>query len=273
MAKTKTTMRSVVTAAVGGTAKPVGILYIEPDRQMIDPSAGTTLVDSGLEPDFLADFLSACLAHERCGLHLYRSAAGRSTDRSLVTWYEHFGEETAEHVRLLEQLIESSGGNPAYVSPAARATELAAVSILQSTFMGTGSVDADTAELAILEAVMLAEAKDRANWEVLTQLAAQITDESLRNQFETVTEQVLAQEVEHHSWARDTRAAMLIAHCGGTPPDVPGGRRRERTSEETTTATKAELYETAKQLDIEGRSSMTREELAEAVAQREGGRS
>ena len=44
----------VVTRATGGTAKPVGVLYIEPDRQVLDagaaprwPEAG---VDAGVRP-------------------------------------------------------------------------------------------------------------------------------------------------------------------------------------------------------------------------------
>ena len=36
-------MPTVVTKANGGTAQPVGVLYIEPDRQVVDASAKTAL--------------------------------------------------------------------------------------------------------------------------------------------------------------------------------------------------------------------------------------
>ena len=96
-------MATVVTAVLGSEAKPVGLLYVEPERAVVDAGSDTALARSGLEAEFLADLLSACLAHERCGVHLYRSVAGRSQEPTLVSWYEHFGEETLRHVELLEQ--------------------------------------------------------------------------------------------------------------------------------------------------------------------------
>jgi hypothetical protein len=260
-------MATVVTAVLGSEAKPVGLLYVEPERAVVDAGSDTALARSGLEAEFLADLLSACLAHERCGVHLYRSVAGRSQEPTLVSWYEHFGEETLRHVELLEQAIAGAGGNPAYVSPSARATEKAAAGLLESTFMLDGSLDQETAELVMLEAVMLAEAKDRANWEMLTQLAAQVTDDALRQDLESLTGEVLAQEVEHHSWARDTRAAMLITRAGGTatampPADGEGGGD----------TSKADLYEAAKRLGIPGRSTMTKLQLEQAVSEAGGQR-
>src|SRR4051794_26959289 len=131
-------MSTVVTKASGATGQPVGALYIEPERQVIDGSSGTSLADTGLNAWFLADLLSACLAHERCGVHLYRTVATRSVLEQLRAQYKHFGEETLEHVRLLEELITSAGGNSQYVSASARATEKAAAGIVESTFMING---------------------------------------------------------------------------------------------------------------------------------------
>jgi ferritin-like metal-binding protein YciE len=263
-------MATVVTASEGSSAKPVGVLYMEPERAVLDAGSDTALSRSGLDAEFLADLLSACLAHERCGVHLYRSVAQRSEEPELVSWYEQFGRETLEHVARLEQLITNSGGSPAYVSPAARATEQAASAMLESTFMLAGSLDRDTAELAMLEAVMLAEAKDRANWEMLTQLAGQVADDDLRQQLALVTEEVLAQEVEHHSWARDTRTAMLIRRAGGEAMSSTGPGEAGESGQNG--ASKSELYEVAKQLGIEGRSNMTKAQLAQAVADKEAQR-
>jgi hypothetical protein len=44
----------------------------------------------------------------------------------------HFGDETTEHVETLEGLIAGLGGDPGYISPAARATEKAGISLLSS---------------------------------------------------------------------------------------------------------------------------------------------
>ena len=169
-------MTIVVTSETGGTAQPAEAVYVPPDRQVHDAGSSTALAEAGVDAPFVADLLSACLAHERCGVHLYRSVAGRTADAELRAQYEHFGDETRDHVERLEQLIAAADGDPQYVSASARATEKAGAGLLESTYLLSGSVDPMTAELAMLEAVMLAEAKDHANWELLAQLAAAMTD-------------------------------------------------------------------------------------------------
>jgi rubrerythrin len=262
-------MTIVVTNATGGTAQPVEALYVPLDRQVLDPSAGTTLADTGLDAAFVADLLSACVCHERCGAHLYRSVAGRTTDDNLRVQYERFGDETLEHVDKLEQLIAAAGGDPQYVSPSARATEMAASGLLQSTYLISGSIDPVTAELAMLEAVMLAEVKDRANWMVLAQLAEGMAEGDVRTQFQAVVSEVLAQEEEHYGWASDTRSSLLLMMAGAssTAPKARAASGAEPTRDE--------LYAEAQQLDVAGRSQMSKDELAAAVKQHrqnEGGR-
>ena len=256
-------MPTVVTRTIGGTAKPVGALYLEPACEVLDAGSATALAACGLNPAVLADLLSACLAHERCGVHLYRSVAGRTTSPSLRKQYEHFGRETLEHVAVLEQLIVDAGGDPAYVSPMARATEATASAILASTFLLRGSVDAVAAELSLLEAVLLAESKDRANWELLAELTMLMADGPVRDQLQEAAAEVLTQEEEHHSWALLTRADLVtqIVAAGRDDHDVL----------DLSEMTRADLYEQAQEIGLEGRSQMNKEELADALAARMGG--
>jgi rubrerythrin len=260
-------MTTVVTKAIGGCAKPVGVLYIEPAIQAKDAGSSNGLVETGLHPSFTADLLSACLAHERCGVHLYRSIAARTTMEEMRKRYEHFGQETLEHVRLLEELITATGGDPMYVSPSARVTEKVGAGLVESTYELTGSIDIDTAELAMLEAVVLAETKDHANWELLAQLAAAMNPGNVRTQLEAVTSEVLAQEEEHVGWARDARARMLFGLATGGAAPSPA---RADEVVDLSARTKDELYAQAQDLEIEGRSQMTKSELAEAVAAQTG---
>ena len=254
-------MTIFVTKDTGGTAKPVGVLYIEPERQMPAPGP-SALAEAGLDADFTADLLSAALAHERCGVHLYRAVSARTTMPDLKAKYEEYLVETTEHVRILEELIAAAGGDPQYVSPSARATEKAAAGLLESTYALAGSIDANTAELAMLEAVMLAESKDHGNWELMAQLAAQMNEGAVRTQMEQATSIVLVQEEEHYGWARQARAEMLFSLAtGGATLPTPAA------DVDLTTMTKDELYEAAQELDITGRSGMTKDELATAVAE------
>lgn len=249
-----------VTKGVGGTAKPVAGLYVPPETSVPDAGSGTGLDETGLDSAFMADLLSACLAHERCGVHLYRSVAARSTVEELRSHYEDFGAETLRHVEILEELITASGGNPNYVSLPARAAEKAAAGLLESTFMLDGSLDPVTAELAMLEAVLLAETKDYGNWYLLRQLADAMGESAVKDALTAAAEVVLAEEEEHYGWADGARGRMLygLATAGQELPsaiDLAG-------------ASKEELYAKAQELEIQGRSDMTKDELAAAIEEK-----
>src|SRR3546814_19161917 len=109
------------TKDTGGTAKASDVVYVEPERTVTDADLAKMIDIDGANAAFVADLLSACLAHERCGTHLYRSVAGRTNNAILKAKYEEFGDETLRHVGILEELVASLGGTPSYVSPLARA--------------------------------------------------------------------------------------------------------------------------------------------------------
>ena len=69
-------MTIVVTSETGGTAQPAEAVYVPPDRAVYE-AGSDALAEAGVDASFVADLLSACLAHERCGVHLYRSVAAR----------------------------------------------------------------------------------------------------------------------------------------------------------------------------------------------------
>ena len=69
---------------------------------------------------------------------------------------------------------------------------------------------------------------------------------------------VLAQEEEHYTWASDTRAALLMAMATGRRgPDSPAAEQ-----------TRDELYARAQEMNIRGRSRVTKEQLQ--AAEQEG---
>jgi hypothetical protein len=72
-------------------------------------------------------------------VHHYRSVATRAVNSTLREGFEELGGETLRHVEILEELI-GVGGNPAYLSPSAPATEARASRLLDSTFLLAGSI-------------------------------------------------------------------------------------------------------------------------------------
>ncbi|HEX6419184.1 MAG TPA: ferritin-like domain-containing protein [Acidimicrobiales bacterium] len=205
------------TAATGARSAPAEMTYVDPARTMAPDEQAGFLEGTDLNGPFVADLLSDMLAHERAGARLYRSVAERTNNPVLQQRYRQFGNETERHVEILETLVTALGGDPGYVSPAARASERAGTALLESTFLLTGSVDLVTQELVMLDAVLLAEAKDHANWSCLAAMVEDLPSGEVREAFEDAVEEVEAQEDEHLTWAQDTRCRMISLQATSGP--------------------------------------------------------
>jgi ferritin-like metal-binding protein YciE len=83
--------------------------YVEPARTMTPEENEAFLADAGLNGPFVAELLSDMLAHERCGAQLYRSVSQRTNSPVLRERCDRFGNETVEHVEILEGLITQPG--------------------------------------------------------------------------------------------------------------------------------------------------------------------
>lgn len=211
----------------GATTKPLPPVYVEPKQKTTDEQLRELLPDLGINTPFFADLLSGMITHERCGRHLYRSVEGRTNNPVLKAKYKEFGEETERHVEILENLITEMGGNPNYVSPAARAIEATDSKLLESTFMLDGSLDIMTAEMAMLDAVFLAESADHANWKTLGALVALLPEGSLRASFRGAVEEVEAQEDDHLGWAQDTKQKLVLLEAKSTALAKAGAKAEE----------------------------------------------
>lgn len=215
------------TADTGARSTPQQMTYVDPARTMLPEEKEAFLDGTGLNGAFVADLLSDMLAHERCGAQLYRSVAERTHNPVLQRKYREFGEETLTHVGILEDLIDALGGDPGYVSPAARATEKSGMGLLESTFLLAGSVDLMTQELVMLDAVLLAEAKDHANWSCLSSLADGLPTGDVRAAFEGAVGQVEPQEDEHLGWAQDMRCKMISMQATSSAMQTMGAKAEE----------------------------------------------
>jgi hypothetical protein len=205
----------VPTREHGATARAVG--WDIPDPAAAVSAADLALpVPDGVDGVFLADLLSAVATHERCGAHLYRSVAARTVSDVLRERYEAFGRETLHHVDVMEELVTSLGGNPTYMSPAARKTEATDAKLLESTFLLAGSIDPFAGELALVEAVFVAESVDHANWASMADLRDALPDGDVRDAVRRAVDEVEPDEDEHLEWARSTRARLVAQRLADT---------------------------------------------------------
>lgn len=207
---------------LGGTSKPAPMTAVDPERLVLAEDLATVAEGSGLDGAFLADVLSDMLMHERCGFHLYRSVAGRSNNPVLKRKYAELGTQTEEHIAVLERLISGLGGDPGYVSPISRVTEKLDLGVLEGSFMLSGSIDLMDQEMAMLDAVVLAETIDSANWETLAALGEVLPDGPAKEAMTRAVEQVLPQEEEHLDWPRQVRMQMVLLRARGTAAQTIG---------------------------------------------------
>ena len=182
---------------------------------------------SGLNGGFMAELMSGMLTHERCGRHLYRSCETRSNNPILQAKYREFGEETERHVEILERLITAAGGDPGYCGPMARSVEGSDSKLLESTFMLTGSSDPMNDEMAMLDAVFLAESMDHANWTGFAALADKLPEGDLRTACLAAVEEVGPQEEDHLEWARSTKLRLSSLQASSTTMATIGVKAEE----------------------------------------------
>jgi rubrerythrin len=211
----------------GAQTKPNEMLYVEPEVALTDDVLAEQLPDLGLNMPFVADVMSAMLTHERCGVHLYRAVATRSNNPMLQRQYEEFGEETLRHVEILEALITQMGGNPNYVSPNARAVEGMDTKLVESTYATAGSLDPMTQEMALLDAVFIAESVDHANWKTLGALVPTLPEGGLRDAFAAAVAEVEEQEDKHLGWASDTKQRLIMLQAQSSVMSTVGMKAEE----------------------------------------------
>jgi rubrerythrin len=205
---------TTTTKLTGGTTLLMTPMTVtEPETAMPPEELNSFLEGTGLNGPFMADLLSSFLAHEQCGFHLYRTASGLTKNPMLSVKYQEFGSQTESHIGILEQLITELGGKPGYVSPAARMVEGMNAKMLEAVVLLSGSADENTVEQAMLEAVVLAETKDHANWKLLGRLVGDMPEGDAKEALAAAVGQVEDQEDEHLEWASSTWEKLAMTQA------------------------------------------------------------
>ncbi len=172
-----------------------------------------------MQHEVMLDKLSEFLMVEQGGLELYRVAASRCTTPEIKARYEEFGRETARHREVLVKLITTLGGDPNYVSPSARVAQFKACKLLESAVANAG-LSQQEIELSDLENVLLAETKCHLDWELVSQLAKQVTD-AKKQALQQAVQEVEDQEDQHVEWARQTLSQMALEMVQKGPAPSP----------------------------------------------------
>ncbi|MGE0129842.1 MAG: hypothetical protein AB7U82_17310 [Blastocatellales bacterium] len=200
----------LVTRETGAKTMPIGMTVTTPGNEITSAVLRNFAGAAKTNSVFLANLMSSFASHERCGVHLYRVAAGITQFTKWRERYQEFLAQTEDHIRILSDLTALLGGDPQYVSPQARMAEFVNTRLMEPILLD-GSVDSLTRELTMLEAVLLAESKCHANWELLKRLADQMPESSAKQALRHAVEIVADQEDAHVQWARNTWQQAILA--------------------------------------------------------------
>ncbi|EIV91579.1 hypothetical protein [Frankia sp. QA3] len=182
---------TVVRPETGATIKPGPTVTVPPELEVPDDQPAGFAEGSGLNAPFLADQLSAFIAHERMGVNLLRTVHARTDNPALRSRYADLEDETLDAVAVWEQLIVALGGNPQYASPAGRAIEGLDSKIIES-FLLSGSSDPMTFEQAGLQAFLTGANQCVANATLLAAFAEEADDGPAKQEMTATAGMLLA---------------------------------------------------------------------------------
>jgi len=196
----------------GATIKPGPMVTVVPERETTDAELAGLAPDSGLNAPYVADLLSAFVAHERDGVAMYSTLGAMTKNPLLQGKYATFRKETEQTVGVYESLIESIGGSPQYVSPPSRLTMQMDGKLLEA-FQLAGSADELSLEMAGVQAVLAASALCLANAQIVVRLADEAAEGPAREALKGAVEPLLDGARRHLDWASETCQTMAVTQA------------------------------------------------------------
>jgi rubrerythrin len=168
------------------------------------------------------ELLYQALETELCGVEVYNAAVGCAVNDELRQEWEKYLEETENHVRIVGKVFDDLELDPEAETPGREIVRHKGKALVESMRMAGESGDAAAAQLVAAEAVVDAETKDHANWELIGKVAEAATGR-LASVLQEAYEQVGEQEDEHlyHTmgWARELWIESLGMPAVLPPPE------------------------------------------------------
>ncbi|HKX75176.1 MAG TPA: DUF892 family protein [Acidimicrobiia bacterium] len=188
------------------------------------------------------ELLYQALETELGGVQVYQTAIRCAVNEELRDEWEKYLEETENHVRIVSQVFADLGLDPATETSGRQIVRHKGEALVQSMEMALKAGDPAAAQLVAAEAVVDAETKDHANWELIGKIAEKGSGK-MASVLQDAYEQVEEQEDQHlyHTmgWARELWIESLGMPAVLPPPEEQkmvttaiGASRAEQAREE-----------------------------------------
>jgi ferritin-like metal-binding protein YciE len=172
------------------------------------------------EPQF-ADLLYQALETELGGVKVYQAALRCVLRDDLKEEWTEYLEQTQDHVRVMRDVLESLGLDPATDTPGRQVVRHIGESLVAAIDMAAGSAAPAAAQIVAAECVVLAETKDHANWELIGKLADSLGKEGtpLRGAYEQVEDEEDEHLYHTKGWSRELWIEALGLPAVLPPPE------------------------------------------------------
>lgn len=168
------------------------------------------------------ELLYQALETEIGGVQVYQTAIRCAVNDDLKEEWQKYLDETENHVRIVNQVFSDLGLDPEVDTPGRKIVRFKGQALVQSMETALEAGDPSAAQLVAAEAVVDAETKDHANWELIGKVAEKATGD-IKSTLQEAYEQVEEEEDEHlyHTmgWARELWIQSLGMRAVLPPPE------------------------------------------------------
>jgi protein-disulfide isomerase-like protein with CxxC motif len=189
----------------------------------------------------VTELILQSLEHERGGVKIYKSAVAAAARQDLKAEWTHYLEQTEQHVQSLTEICEVFAIDPLTATPGTEIVKANGAALLQAIEKARAAGNPQAAQLVAAECVVLAETKDHMNWELLGEVAKELSGGE-REVVSEAFERIEDEEDEHlyhtQGWARELWLESL-----GLPAELPP--REEKL--DVTSATEAQQAKETRQ--------------------------
>jgi rubrerythrin len=168
------------------------------------------------------ELLLQSLEHERGGVKIYKAAIAAAQRPDLKSEWTQYLDQTEQHVQSLTEICEAFEIDPFTNTPGTQIVKGTGTALLQAIEAARAAGDPKAAQLVAAECVVLAETKDHLDWELIGEVAKELTGDQQAVVLEAF-ERIEEEEDEHlyhtQGWARELWLESLELPAELPPPE------------------------------------------------------
>lgn len=168
------------------------------------------------------ELLLQALETEMGGVQIYQTALECVVNKDLKKEWDEYLEQTNRHVEVMHELFEKLELDPKQETPGRKVVRHIGESLVKAMKMAKESGKPEAAQLVACECVSLAETKDHANWELMSELSKKTKGKEAQA-LKEACEEVEEEEDEHlyhtKGWCRELWIESLGMPAVLPPPE------------------------------------------------------